>query len=62
MSAPAAAVDVRRELAERVRSTYAEVLDGATDVALLDYPNHVNIGDAAIWRASWRSCARSACA
>jgi exopolysaccharide biosynthesis predicted pyruvyltransferase EpsI len=36
-------------LAAEVRATYAELLDGATDVALLDYPNHVNIGDAAIW-------------
>jgi exopolysaccharide biosynthesis predicted pyruvyltransferase EpsI len=36
-------------LAAQVRATYAELFDGATDVALLDYPNHVNIGDAAIW-------------
>ena len=41
--------DVVAGLAARVVATYAELLDGASDVALLDYPNHVNIGDAAIW-------------
>jgi exopolysaccharide biosynthesis predicted pyruvyltransferase EpsI len=40
---------VTAQLAARVRVTYAELLDGADGVALLDYPNHVNIGDAAIW-------------
>jgi exopolysaccharide biosynthesis predicted pyruvyltransferase EpsI len=40
---------VTAQLAARVRATYTELLDGADGVALLDYPNHVNIGDAAIW-------------
>ena len=41
--------DVRERLGAEVRATYAALLDGADDVALLDFPNHVNIGDAAIW-------------
>jgi exopolysaccharide biosynthesis predicted pyruvyltransferase EpsI len=45
----ATAPAVRERLAARIRATYGELLDGVTDVALLDYPNHVNIGDAAIW-------------
>jgi pyruvyl transferase EpsO len=48
-AAPATGDAVRARLAAEVRATYEELLDGATDVALLDYPNHVNIGDAAIW-------------
>jgi exopolysaccharide biosynthesis predicted pyruvyltransferase EpsI len=50
-AAPVARRDdaVRARLAARLRASYAELLDGAPDVALLDYPNHVNIGDAAIW-------------
>jgi pyruvyl transferase EpsO len=51
VTAPAAATGdaVRERLAAEVRATYAELLAGITDVALVDYPNHVNIGDAAIW-------------
>jgi pyruvyl transferase EpsO len=37
------------ELAERVRATVAPLLPVGEPVALLDFPNHMNVGDAAIW-------------
>ena len=33
----------------RYRDTLADALDGARTVALLDFPNHPNVGDSAIW-------------
>lgn len=36
-------------LAEECRATLAEVLDGATSCALVDFPLHSNVGDSAIW-------------
>jgi exopolysaccharide biosynthesis protein PssK len=44
--APASLVD---ELAGRVRDTVAPLLAAGEPVALLDFPNHMNVGDAAIW-------------
>ncbi len=43
------ATDVVTTLADRVVTTLATALDGAREVALVDFPNHMNIGDAAIW-------------
>jgi exopolysaccharide biosynthesis predicted pyruvyltransferase EpsI len=40
---------LQAELAERVRTTVAPLLPAGEPVALLDFPNHMNVGDAAIW-------------
>lgn len=37
------------DLAERVRRTVGEALDGHDRVALVDVPTHTNVGDSAIW-------------
>jgi pyruvyl transferase EpsO len=37
------------ELAARVRATVAPLVTPGEPVALLDFPNHMNVGDAAIW-------------
>jgi pyruvyl transferase EpsO len=36
-------------LAEQYRSVLRSALDGARDVALLDFPNYANVGDSLIW-------------
>lgn len=41
--------DVVTRLGDRVASTLARTLRGVREAALVDFPNHMNIGDAAIW-------------
>jgi exopolysaccharide biosynthesis predicted pyruvyltransferase EpsI len=36
-------------LARRIDAVVGPLLDGVEQVALVDFPNHINIGDAAIW-------------
>ena len=59
MSQPAARADERllADLAERFDTELSAVLHGAREVALVNFPNHGNPGDSAIWlgaRASLR--------
>jgi exopolysaccharide biosynthesis predicted pyruvyltransferase EpsI len=50
-----AAPDVVTRLGDRVIATLARTLAGVSEVALVDFPNHMNIGDAAIWLGELRA-------
>lgn len=49
MSAATEAPNVVTALARRVRETIAPLIAPGEPVALIDFPNHMNVGDSAIW-------------
>jgi exopolysaccharide biosynthesis predicted pyruvyltransferase EpsI len=45
--------DLLRSLREQINRALEPLLAGIEDVALLDFPNHSNVGDSAIWLGEW---------
>lgn len=51
---PEAASAICERLGGELRATLAEVLEGIKQVALVDFPEHDNVGDSAIWQGERR--------